>query len=241
MRNAFFRKPVAAKVILEALTELASRVRPRVTAPREELDTLKEYSEKLVHMLEERNRELEATRQQLVATNEALRESEASFRGVFLANPVATSLSEIESGRFLDFNDSMMQLLGYEREDLLGRTSVELGIWTDTAEREQLVASVSGSPFDPQSGAAPAPEDRRIDPGSWPPSSCSDLAGSWFSSRSSRRHPRACGPWQALRESEERYRSLFDLTPLPMFLFDPESFAILAVNIAAGRALRLLP
>jgi len=38
---------------------------------------------------------------------------------------------------------------------------------------------------------------------------------------------------EALRESEERYRTLFDLMPLPMFLFDPESFAILAVNIAA--------
>jgi two-component system, cell cycle sensor histidine kinase and response regulator CckA len=38
---------------------------------------------------------------------------------------------------------------------------------------------------------------------------------------------------EALRESEERYRALFDLMPLPMFLFDPESFAILAVNIAA--------
>jgi len=37
----------------------------------------------------------------------------------------------------------------------------------------------------------------------------------------------------ALRESEERYRLLFDATPLPIFVFDSESFRYLAVNEAA--------
>ena len=37
----------------------------------------------------------------------------------------------------------------------------------------------------------------------------------------------------ALRESEERYRLLFDATPLPIFVFDSESFRYVAVNDAA--------
>jgi PAS domain S-box-containing protein len=40
---------------------------------------------------------------------------------------------------------------------------------------------------------------------------------------------------QALRESEERYRLLFDDNPTPLFLFDPGSFRFLAVNDAALR------
>jgi PAS domain S-box-containing protein len=38
---------------------------------------------------------------------------------------------------------------------------------------------------------------------------------------------------QALRDSEERYRGLFDLNPLPMWIYDTETFAFLAVNCAA--------
>jgi PAS domain S-box-containing protein len=38
---------------------------------------------------------------------------------------------------------------------------------------------------------------------------------------------------ERLRESEERYRSLFDGSPLPMWLFDQETLAIAAVNEAA--------
>jgi two-component system cell cycle sensor histidine kinase/response regulator CckA len=38
---------------------------------------------------------------------------------------------------------------------------------------------------------------------------------------------------EALRESEERYRVLFDGSPLPMYLFDQETLAIAAVNEAA--------
>jgi PAS domain S-box-containing protein len=38
---------------------------------------------------------------------------------------------------------------------------------------------------------------------------------------------------QALLRSEERYRALFDGTPVPMWVFDVETFAFLAVNDAA--------
>jgi two-component system cell cycle sensor histidine kinase/response regulator CckA len=38
---------------------------------------------------------------------------------------------------------------------------------------------------------------------------------------------------EALQESEERYRILFDGSPLPMYLFDQETLAIAAVNEAA--------
>ena len=40
---------------------------------------------------------------------------------------------------------------------------------------------------------------------------------------------------QALRESEERYRSLFETTPNPMYIFDLDSLAFVAVNDAAVR------
>jgi len=38
---------------------------------------------------------------------------------------------------------------------------------------------------------------------------------------------------EALRESEARYRALFESSPLPKWLYDPGTLAILAVNDAA--------
>jgi two-component system, cell cycle sensor histidine kinase and response regulator CckA len=43
----------------------------------------------------------------------------------------------------------------------------------------------------------------------------------------------AKGAERDLRESEERYRSLFDGTPHPMWVYDPETLSFLAVNNAA--------
>jgi diguanylate cyclase (GGDEF)-like protein/PAS domain S-box-containing protein len=48
------------------------------------------------------------------------------------------ALTRLADGRFVDVNDSFERALGYPREELIGRTSVELGIW-DAAKREQFV------------------------------------------------------------------------------------------------------
>ena len=47
------------------------------------------------------------------------------------------ALTRLADGRFVDVNDSFERALGYPREHLIGRTSVELGIW-DAAKREQF-------------------------------------------------------------------------------------------------------
>ena len=47
------------------------------------------------------------------------------------------ALTRLADGRFVDVNDSFERALGYSREHLIGKTSVELGIW-DAAKREQF-------------------------------------------------------------------------------------------------------
>lgn len=72
----------------------------------------------------------------------ALRASHDRFFRVFRASPVAISISHLEDGLYLDVNDAFVEQFGYSREELIDRTSVEVGLWPDQTERERWVAAL---------------------------------------------------------------------------------------------------
>jgi PAS domain S-box-containing protein len=72
----------------------------------------------------------------------ALRESELKFSKAFHDNPLGMSISRMEDGRFLDVNESLATIFGLQRNEMIGRTSLELGMWDDPAQRRQVIATV---------------------------------------------------------------------------------------------------
>jgi len=60
----------------------------------------------------------------------ALRLSEEKFSKAFLASPYAIIISTMEDGKILDVNDSFVRIMGFTREESIGRTSSELGLWS---------------------------------------------------------------------------------------------------------------
>lgn len=72
-----------------------------------------------------------------------LRRLERKFSTVFNACPDAVAISEKATGRYLDVNPAFEAVLGYGRAELLGRTSVELGIWGDFAERDRMLEELA--------------------------------------------------------------------------------------------------
>src|SRR5947208_13874855 len=73
---------------------------------------------------------------------ENLRLSEDRFRKVFLASPAAISISTLVEGVFLDVNDNFVRLLGYSREEVIGHTSLGLGMYDSPGRRAQMVETV---------------------------------------------------------------------------------------------------
>ena len=73
---------------------------------------------------------------------EAIRLSEEKFSKAFLVSPDRIVISRLEDGRLLEVNDSFTTLTGYRREEALGRTSLELGLWADPAERDEVVRMI---------------------------------------------------------------------------------------------------
>jgi two-component system cell cycle sensor histidine kinase/response regulator CckA len=68
---------------------------------------------------------------------QALRKSERRFSLAFHASPIPTIISEIETGRMLDVNDQFLRNFGYSREEVVGKTSLEVGIWADPGDRDR--------------------------------------------------------------------------------------------------------
>ncbi len=69
----------------------------------------------------------------------ALRLSEEKFSKAFRASPDWITISTIDEGRYIEVNDAFMRISGFSREEVIGRTSKELGIWADPSEREEMV------------------------------------------------------------------------------------------------------
>jgi PAS domain S-box-containing protein len=65
----------------------------------------------------------------------ALRESEEKFSTAFRCSPSAMVLATFREGRFFEVNDSFCRMLGYSREEILGQTTLDLGVWSNLEER----------------------------------------------------------------------------------------------------------
>jgi PAS domain S-box-containing protein len=85
---------------------------------------------------------LRGRRRQPADAERALRASEERFGRIFHANPLSTVLSRLDDGRFIDANEAFLQLLGYTRAEVIGRTAVELGVWFDPAERDRVLVAL---------------------------------------------------------------------------------------------------
>lgn len=77
--------------------------------------------------------------EELTVRQETLKESEERYRTIFRTSPDAVSLTRLADGRFLDINDGHTKMFGWERQDIIGKTSLDMGIWVSWSERETFL------------------------------------------------------------------------------------------------------
>jgi len=73
---------------------------------------------------------------------ELLRRSQDRFEKIFRASPDAIVISRLSDGRYLEVNQRWLELFGYKREEAMGRTAFDLGVWVDPAERARFVEQI---------------------------------------------------------------------------------------------------
>jgi len=158
-------------------------------------------------------------------TEEALQESEAKYRELFATMDEGFALHELvldDGGapvdyRFLAVNPAFEAMTGLAAGEIVGRTAMEVlpGLEPGWVERYGRVAT-TGEPASFESYSAPL--DR------WYVVHASSPGPGRFATRAE----------EALRESEERYRQLFEMESDAIFLIDNETGRILEANEAAS-------
>ncbi|MBT2296126.1 EAL domain-containing protein [Pseudomonas fluorescens] len=72
----------------------------------------------------------------------ALKASEEKFAKAFHSSPDAITITERDSGRYLEVNDGFCRLTGYRADEVIGHTVYEVGIWAEEKQRMALLTEL---------------------------------------------------------------------------------------------------
>ncbi len=72
----------------------------------------------------------------------SLRESEERFRTVYSVSPDGISISEIDTGFLFEVNEAYKNVFDFSQEEVIGKTSLEIGIWVDENDRKELISDL---------------------------------------------------------------------------------------------------
>ncbi len=69
----------------------------------------------------------------------ALKDNADTFEKLFHSNAILMAVSTIETGTYLDVNETFLSVLGYTREEVIQHTSHELKIWASPEDRKKAL------------------------------------------------------------------------------------------------------
>ena len=67
-----------------------------------------------------------------------LRESEERFAKAFNSSPLSITITSLDTGKLIEVNETFVEITGYSREEAIGRTTAELGLWQPNVRDAEL-------------------------------------------------------------------------------------------------------
>ena len=88
--------------------------------------------------LAQANRELRIEITQRKNAEAAIAQSEAKFSRAFYGSASAFAIATLDEERFVEVNESFLQVSGHTRDEVIGHTPSELGMWSDPEQQVRL-------------------------------------------------------------------------------------------------------
>ncbi len=148
-----------------------------------------------------------------------LQASEERFVKAFQSNPQPMSLTTLATGLYIDVNESFLEMTGYKRDEVIGHTSLELGIWETPEARVEFLRQLNkhGSLVNYETKLRAKNGTFRVLLSS---AEKLEIAGEMCLLVASSDITERMAAQQALRESEERFRNMADTAPVMIWIAD---------------------
>jgi PAS domain S-box-containing protein len=129
-----------------AITRIATDGPPIFTAHLRDIterkrteDELLTLQRDLARLVDERTAELARANAALAASAASQRESQSYFAKSFHSSPALMSIARAADGTIIEANPAFLNGSGYPREEVIGRTTLELGLWLHADQRDEFI------------------------------------------------------------------------------------------------------
>lgn len=169
-------------------------------------------------------------------SEESLRISEEKFFKIFRSSPDWIAISRISDGRYLDVNEAYLKTTGFTREEVIGKTPFELGLYTDEQDRRKLfdVLKEEGRMLEQEMiFRMKSGESRTVQRSA----ETIEIAGEQLAISIVRDITEQKRSKEELHASEQRYRAIFENASEAIFIVDGEgeqAGTIISANPAAA-------
>ena len=159
-------------------------------------------------------------------------EAEERFESMFNANPAPALIVRLADLRYVRVNEGFLELTGWERDQIVGRSIYDFDILDQAAERDKAKARLAEGDVIPQMEAdlpLPNGNSKLVLLAGHPAEMSNNEPCMIFTFADLEPRRRA---EMALRQSEERFTTAFRFAPVPMLLTSLDGHRILNVNHA---------
>lgn len=105
----------------------------------EELQSTEEMLREQVEEYMQSQDDLRATEEMLRVQLEVIEESSQKFKAVFEHSPITVALSTLPDGTFYEVNEAFVDMFGFPRKEVVGKTTSELGVWRHESDRDSYL------------------------------------------------------------------------------------------------------
>ncbi len=157
-------------------------------------------------------------------TEALLKDSEERYRKAFAVSPDSININRLEDGVFVNINEGFTRLTGFTEDEVIGKTSREVNIWADMADRERLIAGLTAEGQVHNLEAKFRLKDGTVRTGLMS-AIVMNLKGTPHILSITRDIEEIRATQDALRESEETYRTLHETMAQGVLYHDPRGIS----------------
>lgn len=180
-------------------------------------------------------------------TEEKIKENELIFSTLFYKSPVMKAIVEVSTGKYIEVNNAFADVLGYTKEQIPGKTSLEISMIGNAGDLEEMINNIRKTglvremeiQLNSRDGK-PRWVSTNVDTVNLDGKDCFLFAGIDITARkiaedkllrfNQELEEKVIERTEEIKRSEKRYRYLFENNPMPMWIIDLHSFQFLDVN-----------